>query len=116
MLSLPKKVILVLEMLREKLISNSYGFFTCFYPVDIPLFIRKSTFLVISGLFLVLVGIVMMLYDVKYHYWLRTLHQLPQRAERQTPNSTALSSGLQLETSFSYPILDGPASLYFCQS
>ena len=103
-------------MLREKLISNSYGFFSCFYPVDIPLFMRKSTFLVISGLFLVLVGMVMMLYDVKYHYWLRTLHQLPQRAERQTPNSTVLSSGLQLETSFSYPILDGPASLYFCQS
>ena len=99
-------------MLREKLISNSYGFFSCFYPVDIPLFIRKSTFLIINGLFLVLVGMVMILYDVKYHYWLRTLHQLPQRAERQTPNS----SGLQLETSFSYPILDGPASLYFCQS
>ena len=116
MLSLPKKVILVLEILREKPISNSYGFFTCFYPVDIPFFMRKSTFLVISGLFLVLVGMVMMLYDVKYHYWLRTLHQLPQREECQTPNSTTLSSGLQLETSFSYPILDGPASLYFCQS
>ena len=92
------------------------GFLLGFYPEDIPLFIRKSTFLIINGLFLVLVGIVMMLYDVKYHHWLRTLHQLPQREEHQTPNSTPLSSGLQLETSFSYPILDGPASLYFCQS